>query len=245
MPPVTDETTTRSTGAYAQPVTTAPRIDDVENDFNRSTGAYPMEKEPRTVFVDPDEDLSRSTMAYPMHDDPERLVDELAALELTKAEQAAVRTAGVTTIGLTSTAEVSYPTPGPASSGLTEDRVVKQRADLGLSPDPSGDSDAGYEARPWTHPVPGADGVDRDARRALRGLSGEELAAAEAEPTEAMAAQASEGTGGDAAAGTETKEDSTVAEPTAQTKTPRDAESKVVKPPVAPRPARRTQAEGK
>jgi hypothetical protein len=38
----------------------------------------------------------------------------------------------------------AFPTPGPVSAGDPE-HVAKQRADLGLSDDPSGESDSGWK----------------------------------------------------------------------------------------------------
>lgn len=115
-----------------------------EVDYSKSTMAYPMATEPTPRFVDSDIDYSASTGAYPMHDARsvntlvERVVEHIDA-----------------------PVEPQFETPGPISAGM-EDAVAEQRAELGLSADPSGESDAGYEARPSTLPVPGADGVDRE-----------------------------------------------------------------------------------
>ncbi len=109
-------------------------------DFSKSTGAFPLAKSPAPVFVDPQIDYSKSTNAYPMFDDrndPAILVTHYDA-----------------------PVSASFPTPGPISSGV-EDHVLIQRKQLGLSDDASGESDVGYEARPSSVPVPGADGVDR------------------------------------------------------------------------------------
>jgi hypothetical protein len=113
-----------------------------EVDYSKSTMAYPMDPTPKVEFVDSDIDYSKSTGAYPMYDErnaPERVIEHVGSY----------------------VADVQFPTPGPVSSGLP-DVVAQQRAELGLSSDPSGGSDQGYEARPSTIPVAGADGVDRE-----------------------------------------------------------------------------------
>jgi hypothetical protein len=135
----------KSTGAYPQASSTAPIVvDDAgDNAFARSTGAYPMSGEPRTIFVDRDVDYAKSTGAYPMYD------DELAA-----------RTAQG--VPLDVPVQVVVTTPGPVSTG-DPTMVARQRADLGLSEDPSGESDAGYEARPSTVAGKGFDGVARES----------------------------------------------------------------------------------
>lgn len=122
-------------------------VNSSDVDYSKSTGAYPMPKDPTPIFVDhSDIDYSKSTGAYPMHDESsvntlrDRLVEHVDA-----------------------PVDAQFTTPGPSSLG-DEDAVSVQRKDLGLSSDPSGDSDAGYEARPSTVPVPGADGVDREAK---------------------------------------------------------------------------------
>lgn len=95
-----------------------------EVDYSKSTGAYPMAKEPQPVFVDADIDYSKSTGAYPMYDErnqPERVVEHLNA-----------------------EVDPQFTTPGPSSTG-DEQVVADQRADLGLSDDPSGESDAGFD----------------------------------------------------------------------------------------------------
>jgi hypothetical protein len=115
-------------------------------DYSKSTGAYPMPKDPTPLFIDnTDIDYSKSTGAYPMYDESsvntltERVVEHIDA-----------------------DVDPQFTTPGPQSQGI-EEHVAVQRKDLGLSADPTGESDAGYEARPSTVPVPGADGVDREA----------------------------------------------------------------------------------
>jgi len=102
-----------------------------DTDYSKSTGAYPMPKDPQPIFVDnSDIDFSKSTGAYPMYDEgsigtaPERVVEHIDA-----------------------PADVQFTTPGPSSQG-DPDVYAQQRQALGLSSDPSGDSDAGYEARP-------------------------------------------------------------------------------------------------
>lgn len=118
-------------------------VQHTDVDFSKSTGAYPMEKEPKPLFVDADIDYSKSTGAYPMFDDrnaTERAVEHYTA-----------------------EVDAQFITPGPSSSGQ-EDLVKVQRKDLGLSSDPSGEKDAGYEARPSSVSLPGADGVDREAK---------------------------------------------------------------------------------
>jgi len=114
-----------------------------DGDFAKSTGAYPMQSEPVPVFVDPQVDYSKSTNAYPMYDDR--------------------NDPRVTVAHYDAPPVVSFPTPGPASSGI-EDHVLAQRKAMGLSDDPSGESDSGYEARPSSVSVPGADGVDREVK---------------------------------------------------------------------------------
>lgn len=121
---------------------------DPEVDYSKSTGAYPMPKDPTPMFVDnSDIDYAKSTGAYPMYD--EKSVNTLT--------ERVVERVG------SDTADVQFATPGPVSTGA-EEHVAAQRADLGMSPDPSGESDAGYEARPSTVSVTGADGVSRDVQ---------------------------------------------------------------------------------
>lgn len=122
-------------------------VKTTEIDYSKSTGAYPMPATPEPIFDDRgDIDYAASTNAYPMYDEnsintvTERVVEHIAA-----------------------PVDAQFTTPGPVSQG-TEQEVAAQRTDLGLSDDPSGDSDAGYEARPSTVPLPGADGVDREAK---------------------------------------------------------------------------------
>lgn len=128
---------------------------DPDIDYAKSTGAYPMDKDPTPLFVDnSDIDYSKSTGAYPMYDEHVVVGENPSG---TAQVEHVVEHVG------SDQADVQFPTPGPVSSGA-EEAVAKQRTDLGLSADPSGDSDAGYEARPSTIAVPGADGVDRDAQ---------------------------------------------------------------------------------
>ncbi len=107
-------------------------------DFSKSTNAFPMGKSPQPIFGNDVVDFSKSTNAYPMYDDR-------------NAPQVDAR-------HLSAKLDPQFVTPGPISTGH-ESVVVAQRASMGLSDDPSGESDAGYEARPSTIPVPGADGV--------------------------------------------------------------------------------------
>jgi len=123
-----------------------------EIDFSKSTMAYPMGPDAEPVFLQQaSPDAVKSTMAYPMYDDA----------KVAKAVEAAK---GVRTVQeLTAESTGAFLTPGPVSTGALE-LVAEQRRDLALSEDPSGESDAGYEARPSTIPRPGADGVDRQSK---------------------------------------------------------------------------------
>jgi hypothetical protein len=173
-------------------------------DFSKSTGAYPMDKEPQPLFVDADVDYSKSTGAYPMYDDTsgtpvERVVEHVGSDQ----------------------ASVQFPTPGPISSGVTS-VVEAQRSDLALTADPTGESDAGYEARPSTVPVPGADGVERTADQAAVDAAASMTAASDERDGTATAA---------------TKAKSTTAAP--------DVQAKVVTPPAKTSARRGAQATGK
>lgn len=108
----------------------AVRSTESEPDFTKSTGAFPMSATPVTVYVaDPGVNYAKSTDAFRMHDDRnprERVVEHVGA-----------------------TVSPTFMTPGPISHG-SEKETTAQRKELGLSPDISGESDAGYKARPST-----------------------------------------------------------------------------------------------
>jgi hypothetical protein len=181
---------------------------DAEIDYAKSTNAYPMDKEPQPLFVDnSDIDYSKSTGAYPMYDEHVTVVphEETGGVAIERV---------VEHVG-SETAEVRFSTPGPTSSG-PEELVTAQRAEMGLSADPTGESDAGYEARPSSIAVPGADGVDRDANQA-----GEDAAVS-------MSASSDAKDNGEAG-----------------TKAVKSAKTKVVKPPAQPVTEGTSTAQGK
>lgn len=130
-------------------------------DFTKSTMAFPMGADPVPIFVDGDVDYAASTGAYPMYDEPAMAAATTRIVEHVDAD-GADRVALVHDIEHVGSDDTTgaFPTPGPASAGVAE-AYQAQRAELGLSDDPSGDSDRGYEARPSSVPLPGADGVDR------------------------------------------------------------------------------------
>lgn len=116
----------------------------------RSTGAFPMPATPEYKMVEPAVDYAKSTNAFPMWD------DRNAAARSVEHVDAPVK--------------ASFVTPGPQSQGHVADSIKAQRADLGLSADPSGMGDAGYAARPSTVPVLGADvAADAPATAAAEG----------------------------------------------------------------------------
>lgn len=108
----------------------AVRATDPEPDYTKSTGAFPLSTEPAVVYEpDPGVDYSKSTDAFPMYDDrnPREVVAKHVDAEV----------------------KPTYTTPGPVTHGESK-AAAAQRQELGLSPDLSGDSDAGYAARPST-----------------------------------------------------------------------------------------------
>lgn len=135
---------------------------DSEVDFTKSTMAFPMGADPVPIFVAADIDYAQSTGAYPMHDAPAMAAATTRVVEHIDVDGAdrVVLEHTVEHVG-SDVASEAFPTPGPVSAGVAED-YQKQRAELGLSDNPSGEADHGYEARPSTVSVPGADGVDRD-----------------------------------------------------------------------------------
>jgi len=141
----------------------AVRSGDADPDFSKSTNAFPMDREPAVILSDGGIDYSKSTGAFPMYDDR-------------NARQRTVEHIG---------AEVhpGFITPGPQSTGAVDSVVVTQRKSLGLSADPTGESDAGYEARPTTVVVPGADGVEREVTTShTKVVDGNEVVAKVVEP---------------------------------------------------------------
>ena len=106
-----------------------------------------MATDPAVVYEpDPGVDYSKSTDAFPMYDDrnPREVVAKHVGAEV----------------------KPTYTTPGPTTHGYDAKAAALQRQELGLSPDLSGDSDAGYEARPSTvtaAPAPAKKVVDPPA----------------------------------------------------------------------------------
>lgn len=87
-----------------------------------------MATDPAVVYEpDPGVDYSKSTDAFPMYDD-RPVVPTYVDAEV----------------------KPTYTTPGPTTHGYDAKAAALQRQELGLSPDLSGNSDAGYESRPST-----------------------------------------------------------------------------------------------
>ena len=122
----------------------AVRASDPEVDYTKSTGAFPLDTDPAVVYEpDPGVDYSKSTDAFPMYDD-RPVVPTYVDAEV----------------------KPTYTTPGPSTHGYDAKAAALQRQELGLSPDLSGNSDAGYAARPSTvtaAPAPAKKVVDPPA----------------------------------------------------------------------------------
>lgn len=110
-------------------------------DYAKSTGAYPTPENPTTArMADEDVDYSGSTGAYPMQEgEGPQVVSQILDADGKPIDFTASTGA--------------YPTIGPVSTG-EQPAVIEQRAGLGLTDDPSGESDVGAPARPSTVAVP-------------------------------------------------------------------------------------------